>query len=235
MSQTKECIWTLRSFRVILLITGEQAACLFFFLVKSPICYQSFHEEPVNTVWDEDVWATEPCSSAGVDGSPPFCHGAPSWALLPWAGGGMCGTRTLWAALFSVEAASLRYLYRPWSFPGQNTGVGSLSLLQGIFPTQGSNPGLLHCRWIFYQLSHQGSPRILEWVAFPFSRGSSQPRDRTQVSCIAGGFFTSWATREAPCACGAREMWLVWSVLCLQSPHQISFDAHTVKELSHFL
>jgi len=40
--------------------------------------------------------------------------------------------------------------------------------------------------------------RILEWVAFPFSRGSSQPRDRTQVSCIAGGFFTSWATRDLP-------------------------------------
>ena len=39
--------------------------------------------------------------------------------------------------------------------------------------------------------------RILEWVAFPFSRGSSQPRDRTQVSCIVGGFLTSWATREA--------------------------------------
>ena len=39
--------------------------------------------------------------------------------------------------------------------------------------------------------------RILEWTAFPFSRGSSQPRDQTQVSCIAGRFFTSWATREA--------------------------------------
>ena len=39
--------------------------------------------------------------------------------------------------------------------------------------------------------------RILEWVAFPFSRGPSQPRDQTQVSCTAGGFFTSWATREA--------------------------------------
>ena len=39
--------------------------------------------------------------------------------------------------------------------------------------------------------------RILEWVAFPFSRGSSQPRDWTQVSCIVGRFFTSWATREA--------------------------------------
>ena len=39
--------------------------------------------------------------------------------------------------------------------------------------------------------------RILEWVAFPFSRGSSQPRDWTQVSHIAGGFFTNWTTREA--------------------------------------
>ena len=39
--------------------------------------------------------------------------------------------------------------------------------------------------------------RILEWVAFPFSRGSSQPRDRTQASCIVGKFFTSWATKEA--------------------------------------
>ena len=47
----------------------------------------------------------------------------------------------------------------PWNSPGQNTGVG-ISLLQGIFPTQGSNPGLLHCRWILYQLSHKGSPRI---------------------------------------------------------------------------
>ena len=44
--------------------------------------------------------------------------------------------------------------------------------------------------------------RILEWVAYPFSRGSSQPRSRTGVSCIAGGFFTSWATWEAPvCMC----------------------------------
>ena len=49
-------------------------------------------------------------------------------------------------------------LYSPWNSLGQNTGVGSLSLLQGIFPTQGSNPGLLHCRQIFYQLSHKGSP-----------------------------------------------------------------------------
>ena len=43
--------------------------------------------------------------------------------------------------------------------------------------------------------------RILEWVAMPFSRGSSQPRDQTQVSCTADRFFTSWATREAPVNC----------------------------------
>ena len=48
--------------------------------------------------------------------------------------------------------------YSPWNSPGQNTGVGSLSLLQGIFPTQGLNPGLPHCRQILYQLSHKGSP-----------------------------------------------------------------------------
>ena len=47
----------------------------------------------------------------------------------------------------------------PWNSPGQNTGLGSCSLLQGIFPTQGSNPGLPHCRQILYQLKHQGSPR----------------------------------------------------------------------------
>ena len=73
----------------------------------------------------------------------------------------------------------------------ENTGVGSLSLLQRIFPTQELNRGLLHCRRILYQLSHQGSPRILKWVAYPFSSGSSQPRNRTGVSCIADGFFTN--------------------------------------------
>ena len=88
-------------------------------------------------------------------------------------------------------------LYSPWNSPGQNTGVGSLSLLWGIFPTQGLNPGLLHCGWIPYQLNYQGSPGILEWVAYAFSSGSSWPRDRTGVSCIASGFFTNWAIREA--------------------------------------
>ena len=84
-------------------------------------------------------------------------------------------------------------LYSPGNSPSQNPGVGSLSLLQGIFPTQRSNPGLPHCRQILYQLSYQGSPRMLEQVAFPFPSpvGSSRSRNQTRVSCIAGGFFTN--------------------------------------------
>ena len=74
-------------------------------------------------------------------------------------------------------------LYSPWNSPGQNTRVGSLSLLQGTFPTQGSNPGLPYCRQILYQLSHQGRPRILEWVAYPFS--SDLPNPGIKLVCPA--------------------------------------------------
>ena len=86
-----------------------------------------------------------------------------------------------------VKVATLQPhgLHSPWNSPGQNTGVESHSLLQGIFLIQGSNPGLSHCRRILYQLSHKGSPRLLEGVAYPFSRGSSQPKNQTGVSCIA--------------------------------------------------
>ena len=64
----------------------------------------------------------------------------------------------------SVKSNSLQphRLYSQWNSPGQNTGVGSCSLLQGIFPTQGSNPGLWHCRQILYQLRHKASPWLME-------------------------------------------------------------------------
>ena len=54
----------------------------------------------------------------------------------------------------------------PWNSPGQNTGVGGLSLLQGIFPAQGSNPGLSHWRLILYQLIHQGCNSLLIFFEF---------------------------------------------------------------------
>ena len=69
-------------------------------------------------------------------------------------------------------------LHSPWNSPGQNTGVGSLFLLQGIFPTQGWNPGLPHCRWILYQLSHKGSP--IEIYILIISLNANQPKCSNQ-------------------------------------------------------
>ena len=77
----------------------------------------------------------------------------------------------LQARILEMKCKSLSCVWTsmrsPRNSPSYNTGVDSLSLLQGIFPTQGSNPGLPRCRQILYQLSHKGSPRILEWVPFP--------------------------------------------------------------------
>ena len=94
-----------------------------------------------------------------------------------------------WKSLSHVWLFETPETIQSMEFSGQNTGVGSLSHLQGIFPTQGSNPGLPHCMWIPCQLSHKGNPRILEWIAYPFSHGSSWSRNRTRVSCLAGRFF----------------------------------------------
>ena len=67
----------------------------------------------------------------------------------------------------------------------------------GDLPNPEIEPGHSHCRQILYCLSHQRSLRIRDWVAYIFSKGSYWPRNRAEVSCIEGRFFTSWATREA--------------------------------------
>ena len=154
----------------------EQKNTGFCFLVPEICC-----EEKCDTTW---IFATFPSPISIFDFS----------TLMPW------NLHESESESFSVMSDSLQPhgLYSPWNSPGQNTGVGSCSLLQGIFPIQGLNPGIPHCRWILYQLSHQGSPRILEWITYPFSRGSSWPRSQTTgVSHIAGGFFTNWAIRKA--------------------------------------
>ena len=61
-----------------------------------------------------------------------------------------------WKSLSHVQLFATQWTYSSWNSTGQITGVGSLSLLQGIFPTQGSNPGIPHCWQILYQLSHKG-------------------------------------------------------------------------------
>ena len=81
----------------------------------------------------------------------------------------------------------------------KNTGVDRLSLLQGIFPTQELNQGLLHCRQILYQLNHQGSPRILEWIDYPFSSGYSWPRNQTRVSRITAAAAKSLQSCQTLC------------------------------------
>ena len=100
----------------------------------------------------------------------------------------------------------------------KNTGVGSLSLHQRIFLTEESNRSLLHCRRILFQLSHQGSPRILGWVAYSFSSGSSQPRNRTRVSCTSGGFFTE--SPGKPKNTGAGSLSLLQGIFPTQESNQ---------------
>ena len=98
--------------------------------------------------------------------------------ILPWGvSKGTCDLFSLpWLQLCYVRVSrsvvpdslrphglqSTRFLC-PWDFPGKDTGVGCHFLLQGIFPTQGSNPGLLHCRQILYRLSYKGS---IKWFIF---------------------------------------------------------------------
>ena len=81
-----------------------------------------------------------------------------------------------------------------WSWTEQSKEIATLSW-RGEVKVAQSCPTL--CDPTDYTVHRIFQARILEWIAFPFSRGSSQPRDRTQVSRIAGGLFTSWATREA--------------------------------------
>ena len=112
------------------------------------------------------------------------------WIELNWT-----HTYMKWSESHSLVSNSLwpHGLYSSWNFPGQYTGVYSHFLLQGIFPILGSNPHLPHCGQILYLLSHQQSPRILDWVASPF-----QWIFQTQESnwgLLYCRFFSSWATK----------------------------------------
>ena len=76
------------------------------------------------------------------------------------------------------------------------------------------------CVWLFVAL--ESPARILEWDAFPFSRGSSQPRDWSQISHIVGKFFTNWATREA--YSGGESMFLIYSAANFLRPHGFKWE-----------
>ena len=98
-----------------------------------------------------------------------------------------------------VVSDSLRphELYNPWNSPGQNTGVDSGSLLQGIIPTQRWSPGLPTWQVDSLPAEAQGKPKNTEVDSLSLLQWSSQPRNRTRVSCIAGRFLINGAIRKA--------------------------------------
>ena len=100
----------------------------------------------------------------------------------------------------------------PWNSPGQNTGVGSLSLLQGIFPSQGSNPGLLHCGRILYQLSHRGSP--IRPILY-FSSLCTEVLRQKAVSS-RNTLFKTFKTSKQPH--GRFNKWHLWHKLDCETP-----------------
>ena len=95
--------------------------------------------------------------------------------------------------VFSNESALRIRWPKYWSF---SFNIRPSNEYSGLI-SQRSKPVLPHCRQVLYQLSYKGRPKLLEWVAYPFSRGSSRQRNQTRVSCLAGGFFTNLAIREA--------------------------------------
>ena len=137
-----------------------------------PGMLQSMGSQGVGHDWATELnWTEKICNSLGQKSSRHLV--ALVWIINIKAL--MENINIKWSESHSVmcDSFQLHGLYSPRNSPGQNTGVRSLSLLQGIFPTQGWNPGVPHCRWILYQLSLKGSPRILKWVACSFSSGSS--------------------------------------------------------------
>ena len=115
-----------------------------------------------------------------------------------------------WKKSYDKPAAVLNYSVVVWLFVIPRTVACQALLSMGILqsrilewvaipspPGDLLNPGIkprCPCWQILYHLRHQGNPRTTEWVAYPFSRASSWPRNQTRVSCIAGRFFTHWDT-----------------------------------------
>ena len=113
-------------------------------------------------------------------------------------------------------------LYSPWNSPGQNIGVGSLSLLQGIFPTQGSNPGLSHRRWILYHLSHQGSPCAYCMPAYcccmePAQKQAEQSWEKALEHCV-GPFHETMADQLFP------QLSVIWAKIFLVCLNHLGLD-----------
>ena len=104
-------------------------------------------------------------------------------------------------------------LLSPWNSPGKNTGVGCHSLLQGIFPTQGLNPGLLHSRQILYHLSLHGSKRwhdSVHFLTFPIESLKNKPLNKRIAICICVCILTFFVLLIS-----LYSVWIIYSDLSL--------------------
>ena len=131
-------------------------------------------------------------------------HGSKSPAPFALSSGISNGRNSLWGQTESLSVC-LTLCYpmgcslpdsSPWNSPGENTGVSSHFLLQGIFPTQGVEPRSPTLQTDSFPSEPAGRPKNTGMRSLSFLRGSSWPRDRTCVFCTSGRFFTSWTTRE---------------------------------------
>ena len=138
-----------------------------------------------------------------------------------------------WSTLCDPMDCNSRLLC-PWDSPGKNTGVGCHALLQGIFPSQGSNLDLLHCRQILYHLSHQGSP---DWVSkfsqYLLSPSSSYgwrillcPPDSLS---LAMKLRLAWCGQKGRCASSEQRLQETLHVSALHSCHPAIGDYGTEK------
>ena len=144
-----------------------------------------------------------PGKSTGVGCHHLFCSYLPKIFKFSWTQGFWYSILLSESETHSVVTDSLRPhgLYSPRDSPGQNTGVGSLFLLQGIFQTQGLNPGLPHCRQILYQLSHRGSPKK-ETIRKPvFTQVSSKSHLANKLNVMPWNSLPSVDSRELNVTC----------------------------------
>ena len=123
------------------------------------------------------------------------------WVAIPFSRGSSWprdGTQVSWiAGEFFTIWATREALSTPRTLNNRNAGITDEAKKSAVSEAKVTQSYPTPCDPIDYTVHGILQARILEWVAIPFARASSQPRNWTQVSCIADGFFTSWATREA--------------------------------------
>ena len=108
------------------------------------------------------------------------------------------GGKTKWKSLIHVQLFVTPWTIQSLEFSRPEYWSGQPIPSPGDLPYLGIKLGSPALKADSLPTELQGKPRILEWIAYPFSRGSSLPKNQTGVSCIAGRFFTIWATREVP-------------------------------------